>query len=242
MKNLRKILALLLSAAISLAMLTGCGNEQQPQSPAESSSPAAVAVSSEAAPEPEKEPETSEQTPSATYEELLDVWTTATAFNADYDSQQIFIQLPHYDGINHGGAICANQGDNTVAFVYAQNPESPASATVQEVLPVNLERSATVMEACLNRPGYEEGKMEITDQKDVTIHDYEMCRYEGTYDFTVRGESFGPYSFVSYAVKTKACDTYVFWMIVDMTEDQSNSKLISENAEKMARTFYEAES
>lgn len=242
MKSVRKVFALLLCTAMAVTMFTACGTQQQNTPPASSLTPTTGDISSEEVTEPQPEPEVSEQTSYQTYEELLDVWTTLAPSNADNEAVQIFIQMPHYDGGNYGGALCSDQGDNTIAFVYPQDPWDPVSSTVQEVLPLNLEKAETVMETYMNLPGYKDGKMEITGQKDVTIHGYDMCCYEGTYSFAGREQSYGPYSFVSYAVKTKSHDIYVYWMIVDMTEDQSNSKLISENAEKMARTFYEAES
>lgn len=72
----------------------------------------------------------------------------------------------------------------------------------------------------------------------VDINEYEMCRQTGTLKMTL-GDENEDSKFVSYATKLKGNDAYVYFVILDRTDDQSRGQDMLDDALKMAITLKE---
>lgn len=149
-----------------------------------------------------------------------------------------FISLPHYNTIKKGGGRVAQQTDGTLILIDTES-------RLDESIPQSLEEAFEFYKYkgvdCLDSYrnwDYENFDFITKTSEIVEINGYKMSKHTGTHTFTFKD---APYemNFVAYVTQLKANDGYIFWMVIDETEEQSLSETISSHGENMAKSLVE---
>lgn len=220
-----------LLAALMLLSLTACTGNKAPEGPAETGN--AVETTQ---PVPEKqETEPSEEKP-----EDWGVQDDWVSMNDQDDTAHFYINFPQYTGIVNGsGLAAAQEGEALVIVDIQRGSKTPAVNGLEELFPAYFEQTAAVLE---DYHGIRVQNLEfsIESQETLTVKGYEICKFVGDHTYTYEGED-GESKFVAYATQLKANGAYVYWMVLDYSEDQSQFDTIEEYAYKMALTLREAD-
>lgn len=181
-----------------------------------------------------------QKTTTTTAPESLDNWGVVDGHTASNDSgmAQFFIHLPLNPGSQRGGALLAVQEDASVVIVDGENFLAPVEIdSLDTLFPTWFESPKASVADYMGMAGADY-EFEVTDQEMVTIGEYEMCRYEGKHTYTYHKEP-KESQWVAYATKLKTNGAYVYWMVLDYSEDQSMSDTIADHAQKIALTLEE---
>ena len=65
-----------------------------------------------------------------------------------------------------------------------------------------------------------------------------MHRFTGNIEFDNDGKHC-KYSFIAYAAQLNSNGAYAYWVVYDVSDNQSNGQLVAEHALNMAKTFRE---
>lgn len=150
------------------------------------------------------------------------------------------IKFPSLTGIVEGTGKIAYQKDKTLVILDAEMKEvfpNIAANSCEEVFPAYFEQTRAIMDA-YRQMNYDNFEFSVANKETVTVNGYEMCKYTGKHTFTVNGEN-DEMNFVAYATKLNGNGAYVYWMVLDESEDQSLTETIEEYADKMAKTLSE---
>ncbi len=148
-----------------------------------------------------------------------------------------YIHLPEVASMRRGAGQVADQSDDTLIILGGQHLESPIVTNLKEVLSTFISQPVDVLSK-YRRVDYKNFAFNVETSEMVKINDYDMCKYTGTHTYTYNGEP-GSMKFVAYATQLKENGAYVYWMVIDETEDQSMTNTIMEHATNMAYTFHE---
>ena len=149
-----------------------------------------------------------------------------------------FISLPHINTISRGGSRIAQQTDGTLVLIGVE-------ADFDEAVPESLDKAVEFYNfrsiRCLDSFrdwDYENFDFIVKSTDTVEINGYTMCKHSGTHTFTFKGE---PYemNFVAYAMQLNANNGYVYWIVIDETEEQGLFETLESHAENMAKSLVE---
>lgn len=167
-------------------------------------------------------------------------WGVSDYGSAVADTTELFfINYPHYRGYTEGYGHLADQLDGTLIYVAGQGPDGPEISDQSEVFPAYFSDIQFTLECLygLLSDNYE-FTLKSTDKE--TIGDYEMDIFVCEVTFEDDGTPMR-FPFISYATTLKSNGAHAFWVVFDISEDQSNGDLIAEHARNMAKTFREEE-
>ena len=231
---MKRIIAIILVLALSLCF-TGCnggGKEEDSKSPDKNANTQSTTATDD-------EDSGSDTTEKEEEEITAENWGVTAWWSAytDTTSKVYAINFPNYTGYTEGSALIAEQLDGTVVLTSGQDNGCPEINNVTELFPAyydHLEFSLNAFYGIMSMNYV----FSVDDSETVTIGDYEMCRFEGSFEFDDYKEH-KDFQFVAYATTLKSNGAYAYWVVYDNSEDQSNGKLISEHALNMAKTFRE---
>ena len=181
-------------------------------------------------------------TTESTVEEITaDNWGVAqrgSAWSNTY-SEGYYVNFPNYTGYTESHGYVAEQLDGTMVITCGQNDESPEIGSVSELFPAYFDQLKFTMRAT---HGLHTQNHVFTLKRDSAevFGDYQMHRFDGEVEFDDWDEHV-KYAFVAYATTLKSNGAYAYWVVYDLTDDQSNGDLIAEHALNMAKTFREEE-
>lgn len=221
---MKRLISILLILVISLSTFAGCkGAEEGSSTPI----PSITKNSSEK----EEQTTTFDATTWGVYEEKVTEKNNILAY--------AYIKFPTLSGINRGTGKIAYQKDETLVILDSERQDSPVmpADTCDAVLPAYFEQTKVIMEG-YRQLDYDNFEFSVESKKNVTVNDYDMCKFIGEHTFTRNGEK-KEMNFVAYSAQLKGNGAYVYWMVLDESEDQSLTKTIEEYADKMAKTLHE---
>lgn len=168
-----------------------------------------------------------------------DNWGVSESWSAKTEttSKNYKINFPNYSGYTEGSGMIAEQLDGTIALISGQNHRCPEIDLLSEVFPAYFEQLEFTLRAFYGLLS-DNFDFSIESDSPVTIGEIDMHSFTGTIKFDYDGEPRN-YQFVSYATQLKTNGAYAYWVVYDVSEDQSNGKLIAEHALNMAKTFRE---
>lgn len=232
---MKRIIAIILVLALSLCF-TGCnggGEEENSKTPDKN----ANTQSTTATDDEDSGSDTTEKEEEEITAENWGVPSWWSAYIGDSAAKVFYVNFPNYTGYTEGAAMIAEQLDGTVALISGQGARCPEINKVTELFPAYYDHLEFSLNAFygIRSKNYE---FSLDDSEPVTIGDYEMCRFEGSFEFD-DDDGHYDFRFVAYATTLKSNGAYAYWVVYDNSEDQSNGKLISEHALNMAKTFRE---
>ena len=71
-----------------------------------------------------------------------------------------------------------------------------------------------------------------------TIGEYEVCKYSGKHTYTYN-DTAAEHQVVLYATEIKENGAIIYWLVEDVSEDQSAGQLIRDHAEKIIQSIQE---
>ena len=150
------------------------------------------------------------------------------------------LKFPGLSGRDEGTGKIAYQLDETLVILDSQcrgdEPEVEGDL-VENVFPAYLDKAKKIMKAYRGVRG-KDFEFNINEKESVVINGYDMCKYVGEHTYTFNDEE-KSIAFVAYATKLKTNGAFVYWMVLDESEDQSLGDLIESHAENMAKTLYD---
>lgn len=169
-----------------------------------------------------------------------DTWGVADRVAAGKgDSEVYFINSPYYTGYAEGYGLFAEQLDDTAVIIFGENDDSPEITSISELFPACFgQLQYTVEKIYGSRASNVE--LTLTGNAPAKVGDYNMHSFTGTISFDYKGNP-REYSFVAYATTLKSNGAYAYWVVYDISDDQSKGDLIAEHALNMAKTFREEE-
>lgn len=231
---MKRIIAIILVLALSLCFV-GCngGREEEDSKTPDKNANAQDTTAAD------DEDSGSDTTVKEDEEITAENWGVTAWWSAKTDttSKNYAINFPNFTGYTEGSSMIAEQLDGTVALISGQNYKAPEINNVTELFPAYYDHLQFTLEAFYGIMSMNY-VFSVDDSETVTIGDYEMCRFEGSFEFDDYKEH-KDFQFVAYATTLKSNGAYAYWVVYDNSEDQSNGKLISEHALNMAKTFRE---
>lgn len=162
--------------------------------------------------------------------------------SADNRMQNVCVNFPEYAGIPEGTGKIAFQGDYSCVLLDGEGivtdivvPEDK----IENLFPAYFQQTIDFLSSHHTglRDNYE---FELKDKELVNIADYEMCKFTGTCSYRILStKQDRKIDFVAYATKAKGNGAYVYWMVLDESEDGSLGEVIGEHARKMAESIFE---
>lgn len=226
---MKKLFAMLL-ATVMLVCMSACSEEKEdvPTSDRTTTGDKAPAETTSAA-----------TTSQLTAEDLKD-WGAADEYSAWNDNgiEPFYFRFPMNTGSIHGQGLVAAQEDRTIVVVGADSILQPVEVSgLDGVFPAYFEAVTSSLSDYLGVQA-SDFEFEIESKETTTVNDYEMCRYAGNHTYTYEGSPFSS-RWVAYSTKLESNDAYVYWMVLDYSEDQSLEATIADHAYKMALTIEE---
>lgn len=163
-------------------------------------------------------------------------FTTATK---DGEIQGLYINYPHLTGISEASGKIAYQNDDTLVILDGQYELSPdvKDGKIENVLESYFSQTVDILKG-YRTSDFKNFKLNIKKQKKVKVGDYEMCKFTGTISSETDDKKYDDF-FTAYSTKLKGNDTFVYWLVLDDSEDQSLNKTAEEYADKMSETLVE---
>jgi len=148
-----------------------------------------------------------------------------------------YIKWPRIEGDYCYHAKIGEQVDGTVVLVSGQGDDSPVVSALPEAFAALKEQTCKDLEA-LYGVASKNYNLVIDNSEPTTIGGNAMYVHKGTvsYDYN---EDHRTHQYVAYATQLKSNGVYVYWMVYDVSEDQSKGDLIAQHAYRMALSFYE---
>jgi len=155
------------------------------------------------------------------------------------ESKPFYINFPKYSGYTEGYGLVAEQTDGTVVIVAGEFDNSPVIENLKDFLPAYFDDIQYTLEKIygLLSENYE---FNIVSDKAVTVGEYSMHTFNGKFSFDDDGKH-KEHQFVVYATQLKSNGAYAYWVVYDVSDNQSKGQLIAEHALNMAKTFREVQ-
>lgn len=149
-----------------------------------------------------------------------------------------YIKLPELASMRRGQGQVVDQSNDMLILMGGQHLETTiTSNAIEEVLNDFFVQPIDVLSK-YRRVDYQNYKFTISDTENVSINDYQMCKYKGEHTFTNNGED-GKMNYVAFVAKLKSNDAYVYWIVLDESIEQNQSKDIDTCATKIAESLHE---
>lgn len=152
-------------------------------------------------------------------------------------SKPFYINFPKYRGYTEGRGLVAEQVDGTMVIVASEYNKSPDLGDLKDFMPVyngELEYTLGKIYGLIS----ENYQFDVQKDEAVTISEHAMHMFKGKFSFD-KDKEHNEYQFVVYATKLKSNGACAYWMVYDISDDQSKGDLIAEHALNMAKTFRE---
>lgn len=152
--------------------------------------------------------------------------------------ESFYINFPAYTGVSQGSGLIADQADGTLVIVDRQvRDTSPEVACLEELFPAWFVQTSAILKQYygLRADGF---AFTVESKELTTINGYEMCRFSGFHTLTYKREPL-TYRYVAYAAQLKSNGAYVYWMVMDQSQDQSLLETVESHAYRMALSLYE---
>ena len=146
------------------------------------------------------------------------------------------INFPVLTGIPQGAGLIAYQPDRTMVMVDPEYVDSPEVHSIEEVFSAYYEQR-NLMFTFYYHFQFDNPTYTVRSQEMIKINNYDMCKYVGQMKFTKENIDI-TYNFVAYSTQLTN-GSYIYWMAVDETDDQSQSKTIESHAYNMALSLKE---
>lgn len=171
--------------------------------------------------------------------EFYEEWGSSASWIAGKtaESKPFYINFPKYAGYTEGYGLVAEQTDGTCVIVASEYDYSPLVEDLKDFLPAYFSDIQYTLEKIYGLIS-ENYQFKVESNKAVTIGEYSMHAFEGTFSFDEAGKH-NEYQYVVYATQLKSNGAYAYWVVYDVSENQSNGNLIKEHALNMAKTFRE---
>lgn len=147
-----------------------------------------------------------------------------------------YINFPVSNGKDRAAGRIGYQDGDVLAIVSQRysSYDGELPDNIEDIFPTFFPQVIDIQEANQTSTAYDYA-FDITSQELVEINGYQMCRYEGNHTYEFNHENYS-HRYVAYATEV-ADGAYVFWMLIDKSEDNSSFDLASEYALKMAYTL-----
>ena len=178
---------------------------------------------------------TTNQTP-----QNLDDWgmLDAKTVRSKNDTKQIFFRWPVNEGKDAYTAKIEGQNDGTIAMVDNYVPGySPEVDSMDQVFPAYFEQTVKSFEK-FYKGNYSDGSFTIEQTETVTLNDHEFYKYHGKHNYSYEGEASSS-QYVIYLTTMKLNGAYLYFLVSDVTDDQSATAKMEENAYNMVLSFQE---
>ena len=224
---MKKIASLLMITVLLIVCFVGCGQKEDPAVADETAAPKNTA---DVTPENKTNGKNDKQS-----------WGVKNSLIAETSStvMEVYINFPKAVGLLKGTGKITDDSDVTVIFDAQRmsgSPEVPDDA-VENVLPSYFEQTAKILER-FRTADYQDFGFTVSRKENFSVNGYDMTKFFGTHTFTYQGKA-SSMNFAACAAKTKKTGAFVYWMVLDKSENQSLGKTIEEYAVKMAETFSE---
>ncbi len=229
---MKKIIALML-AVLLLFSLIGCSKETNQETNDSSSS------NSQSQNNQTENTNQTEGTTGQNEEITPENWGASERWIAGKtaESKPFYINFPKYAGYTEGYGLVAEQTDGTVVIVAGEFDNSPDVDNLKDFLPAYFDDVQYTLEKIYGLLSENYEFIVKTDMA-VTVGEYAMHVFDGTFSFDEDGKHI-EYQYVVYATQLKSNGAYAYWVVYDVSDDQSKGQLIAEHALNMAKTFRE---
>ena len=148
------------------------------------------------------------------------------------------IRLPQLASVRCGAGQVVENSNDTMILMGGQHLETELTTNdVDKVLNDFFPYSVDAISKF--RPyDYSNYAFSISTTEPVTINGYSMCKYTGTHTYTYMNNP-ETINYVAYTTQLKGNGAFAYWIVLDVSKDQSLNALIDEYATKIAYTFSE---
>ena len=150
----------------------------------------------------------------------------------------VTFKWPAVRGDNEYTGKIAAQDDGTLVMMDSYSAQkSPEVDSVAQMFPAYFEQTAKVF-ASFYGSSYSDGSFSIDSTDVMTIGEHEFYKHTGTHSYKYDGNPFDM-QYVIYATRTNETGGYIYWLVMDMTEDQSAGAKMEDNAYRIALSVKE---
>lgn len=164
-------------------------------------------------------------------------WVAVKSGAKEWETNPFYVNFPRYAGYTEGKGLVAEQLDGTVVIVAAEYANSPTIKELKEFMPAYSDDLIYTLESIFGIMS-KNFQFNIETEEAITVGSYSMHAFNGRFSFEEDGKH-NEHQFVVYATQLKSSGAYAYWVVYDVSDDQSNGKLIAEHALNMAKTFRE---
>lgn len=226
MKRLLFIVISLLSLCLCLA---ACGSEKEEPN---KDNPVPQTTQSEADNSETEIPEVKD-------EEIYEIVDAIYTQNSSGAFGTAYIKLPELASMHRGAGQVVDQSNDILILMGGQHKTNPVITTdeIDEVLNDFFYQPIDVLSK-YRRVVFDNYKFSISETEKMTVNDYQMCKYKGEHTFTYESVP-DKMNYVAVVAKLKINGAYVYWIVLDESEEQNQSKEIDKVASKIAETLYD---
>ena len=232
---MKKIIYCLIIALVICLSATACGENQDKDV---SSAKSTVQQETETPGNTENNEDSEPDTSASPVDEEYTVEDSISTSNSSGKLGVGYILLPEVASMLRGAGQVADQSDDTLILLGGQHLEQSFSADKLENVFVEYLFQPIDVLSKYRRVDYKDYAFEIEGSEIVEINDYTMCKHTGTHTYTHDGVA-GSMSFVAYITQLKSNDAYVYWIVLDESETQSQYDKINDCAKKIAESLHE---
>lgn len=220
---MKKLISIVVALALMAGLLSACSKpkESKPQE----QKPSAT--------EENKKP-TSSDTTSATTEkdDFKGIWDRTTISSAQ-GLVHVDFKWPLAKGERAHTGIVAQQSDKTLILVDNYNPtSSPKVDSLENVFPAYFEQTAKVFEVYF-RGEYSDGSFTLDSKEEVKIGNREFLKLTGKHTYKYDGND-REKAYIIYLTEMANPGAYIYWLVSDMSADQSAGAKMAEHAYNIA--------
>lgn len=160
-----------------------------------------------------------------------------------YNDWKAYIRFPELSPLNRIGTYGYGIDQETEAWVLFDIPDVDSFdvfSSAEDVLLNSTDQLIAAIKQHKANHNYENYTVELTTQEPISINHTQMCRYTGICvyeDWSTGYKELVEQQFVAYSAQVSGYDGYVYWVLLDESDDQSLADWLSENGENMAWTL-----
>lgn len=150
----------------------------------------------------------------------------------------IYFRWPASRGTTAGSGLAAPQGDDT--FVLADGyvaDVSPENVSLENFFPAYFDQTLAAFKGYY-KSKYSDGSLTVESSEVSTVNGYEVCMFTGKHSYKYSGAP-QTRAYVAYVTTLKSNGGYVYWLVQDISDDQSNGALIRDHADRIIRSIWE---
>ena len=226
---MKKLIILALIFALLLS-LTACAEEGDKPKSAETRTETAAQTTA-------NEPETTKAIETQAPDEVWGVGPESVNLLTTEETHPVYIRFPSLVAVRYYTGKVAYQTDETLVILDARNPDvTPEEAqSVDDVLTAYRDQTIGILSEYRNT-FWRDFSFDVQKQEHLTVNGYEMCKYTGIHHCTWKGEEQSMF-FTAYSAAVNGGKDYVYWMVLDESDDQSLNETVEYYADQMAKTL-----